>query len=210
MMRGFCTLIGSRDVADEIARIQLRLGGTLVDLGWVPRSGLADGSDSNYYYGALLSPNFMLTGFDNYVPGKWFCSRNHDPGKGLYQLNETGFAKRAWWLGIGARGTDAGLKSGGMQLHSRNSMQLLGEELKELSRFVVCHAKPIGDGTRVSGGTATAVALARHFGIEVINTYTEEGLARVLKFLEKHEQRNYAELYQEVTGLVCPPKKQIA
>lgn len=198
--RRYVTLVGTRDVSNDIMDLQLRLGGTFCDAGYTGRSGRAHGSDDNFYHGALLSPNYWQVGFDNFIASEYFCREKHSPSTGLYQLAQTGFKKRAYFLGIGARGTARGLKSGGIDLHTRNAMQVLGPTLTVKSRLLICHARPI-NAIKVDGGTNTAVQLARHFGIDVVNTYTDEGMQRALAFLEKNEKRNYAEIFRQVTGI---------
>jgi hypothetical protein len=74
-----------------------------------------------------------------------------------------------------------------MLLHARNACQILDLDLCHPVKFVSCWAEPIGKKGKVKGGTGTAVALALHFGIDVINLATAEGLERALAFLEKHE-----------------------
>lgn len=196
-MRRYVTLVGTRDVEKEIKDIQIRIGGTMCDDGWTGRSGKALGSDENYFFGALLSPEYLLNGFDNFIAMKVFCNEKHSPETGLIQLQETNYRRRAYFLGIGARGTAAGLRSGGIALHSRNSMQVLGQWLVEPSRLLICHAKPL-KGLKVSGGTNTAVALAHHFKIPVVNTWTDEGMGRVMKYLKEKEKRNYADIYNSL------------
>lgn len=199
-VRRYVTLVGTRDVPNDIMDLQLRLGGTFCDAGYTGRSGRAVGSDDNFYHGALLSPNYWRVGFDNFIAEKRFCREQHNPNAGLYHLAETGFKKRAYFLAIGARGTGRNLTPTGTSLHTRNAMQVLGASLTVKSRLLVCHARPINT-TKVDGGTNTAVQLARHFGIDVVNTYTDEGMRRALAFLEKNEKRNYAEIFRRVTGI---------
>lgn len=118
----------------------------------------------------------------------------HNPPMGRIVVSKTNYYRRALCLGIGARGTDRGLKikedgtlGGGFMLHGRNPCQILGRRLDDPVRFVSCYAKPIGKEGKVSGGTNTAVALALHLKIDVANLYLDEYMERALQFLKRHE-----------------------
>lgn len=60
----------------------------------------------------------------------------------------------------------------GQRAHTRNVFQVLGADLRSPSSFLVCWApwdpRSAGD---VTGGTRTAVRLARSFGIPVFNLF---------------------------------------
>ena len=159
----------------------------MCDLGWHGLSGYAPGSDEIYYEGAKQSKRFKEVGFTNILPWDGFEKGHHDPANNFWDLKRTGYMRRAYWLGIGARGTDAGLGKGGIAMHSRNAMQVLEIDLTCPVRLVSCYAKPRGKEGRVQGGTDTAVGLALHFGIDVCNLATDEGLERALNFLERYE-----------------------
>lgn len=179
--------IGSRETPEDILCIQFRLGKTLCDIGWHGLSGEAPGPDQVYHEGAKQSRRYKEVGFTAFLPWSGFEKAWHDPSKGYWDLKRTGFIKRAWWLGIGARGTDAGLKQGGIAMHSRNAHQILDVDMRSPVQFVSCYARPKGKEGHVHGGTGTAVALAMHFHIEVLNLYTDEAMGRALAFLEQHE-----------------------
>lgn len=182
--------VGSRDTPEDILCIQFRLGKTFCDIGFQGISGEAPGSDQIYHEGAKQSKRYGEVGFEVFLPWNGFEKVWHDPKNNVWDFAKTGFSRRAWWLGIGARGTDSGLKRGGMAMHSRNAMQILGGDLVNPVRFVSCWAKPRGKEGHVQGGTGTAVALAMHFGIEVLNLYTDDAMERALNFLDKHEIRD--------------------
>jgi len=215
------TGIGSRDTPEEMLLLQWHMGRVLCDQGWHGFSGLALGSDTKFYQGALASERFTVDSFTNIIPYSGFKSTKectvrhyHDPSKNIFafdRLPEQDQMK-AYWLGIGARGGTFMLKDlwklkkrewpAGVALHSRNAMQLLDLDLMTRSRFVHCWATPIGNKGRVKGGTGTAVALALHLGIDVINLATRDGLKRTLKFLETHEaDLNYGSYYDKLATM---------
>lgn len=184
--------IGSQDAPAEVLNVQFRLGKVLCDLGWHGISGEAPGPDIAYHDGARCSRRYHEVGFTAIIPWGGFQNIWHNPQRNIYDLRHTEHFKRSFWLGIGARGTDRNLKDGGLLLHSRDSMQVMGVDLKSPVKFVSCWAMPVGKNGKVKGGTNTAVSLALHMGIEVINLYTDEGMQRSIAFLEKHEETEAA------------------
>ncbi|AFQ22269.1 DprA-like DNA recombination-mediator protein [Pectobacterium phage My1] len=70
------------------------------------------------------------------------------------------------------------------QAHTRNVYQILGDDLATPVSFVICYAKPLGK-VRVSGGTATAVALAHRLGIPVYNLYDEKNIEAVYDLIKE-------------------------
>jgi hypothetical protein len=55
------------------------------------------------------------------------------------------------------------------KLHSRNVCQVLGNDLKTPSCFVLYYAEE--KNGKVKGGTAMAVSIARHYGVPTINMF---------------------------------------
>ena len=75
--------------------------------------------------------------------------------------------------------------SGAKGLHRRNVNQILGFDLNNPVKFLICWAKPKGtDGLTVKGGTNTAVQLAHQHGAEIFNLYYPEVRSRLEKWLE--------------------------
>lgn len=70
------------------------------------------------------------------------------------------------------------LTSGAKALHARNAHQILGRELIDPVMCVVCWT-PAG---RVTGGTATAIKLAEHYGAEVFNLAMASARDRIEAF----------------------------
>ena len=191
--------VGSRETPDDMLALQYHVGRELCSMGFQGSAGLADGSDSAYYNGAKTSDRFDEIGFLNVIPWNGFKSSKTaavkhfaDPDNLIFDFDKSPYKRRAWCLGIGARGTDNGLLKvdnlsdirGGHSMHGRNAHQVLGLHLDRIPEFIHCYAKPIGNKGLVSGGTNTAVALCIHFGVKVINLATPKGLAWTLSFLE--------------------------
>lgn len=185
--------VGSRDTPQDMLDLMYRMAKVLCDLGWVGNSGEAPGADWYFHEGARVSRNYGPGMFNAIIPWNGFKTQNEvkvyeKPGNNIYVMDNYR-RKKAEVLGIGARKTLAGLNTPGkVALHARNAMQVLGMDLRSPIKFLVCWAKPVGKEGKVSGGTNTAVALALHFGIDVINLATPHGLGRALAFLEEYEE----------------------
>jgi hypothetical protein len=73
------------------------------------------------------------------------------------------------------------------QLHGRNAFQILGLDLDQPSRFLVCwtsdgcesHASKTID----TGGTGTAISIADHYGVEIINIGNPSQHDRIVNFI---------------------------
>lgn len=179
--------IGSRETPDPILRIMRRLGKILCDMRYRLRSGGADGADLAFHLGARDSSLFYTVGAEIFIPWNGFSDLFEDTNEGI--INAGYFRDtnpKAEEIAIAARGTSNGLTRGGLMLQTRNAYQVLGRDLENPVRLVICYAEVKSNG-RVRGGTNTAVQIARQRNIEVINLATEEGYARAMAFLKKHE-----------------------
>lgn len=184
--------VGSRKAPPEVRGIMIRLGKTLCDMGWVGWSGEAPGPDSWFHQGAKLSAKYASGMFAAIIPWQGFESEDgvkvySKPGNNIYLFEEARVSRKAYMLGIGARGGAFGLRQGGIKLHCRNALQVLGWDLASPVRMVIAWAELDKHG-RPKGGTATAINLADHMKIPVINLYTPEGLNRAMAFLEDYEE----------------------
>lgn len=184
--------VGSRETPPEVLEMMFRIGKVLCDMGWDGWSGEAPGADYFFHAGAKASASYGEGRFSAIIPWQGFKTEGEvrvysKPGNNIYLLESFNVSRKAYCLGIGARGTGAGLKPGGVALHTRNAIQVLGADLASPVRMVVAYAKEDKNG-RPKGGTATAINLARHLKIPVINMWTKEGLDRAMDFLIKYEK----------------------
>lgn len=74
-------------------------------------------------------------------------------------------------------------------LHARNVFQILGYNLDEPSKFLLCWT-PDGcvshkERSRQTGGTGTAISIASEYGVPVFNLKRPEHLSRVRKMIQK-------------------------
>lgn len=68
------------------------------------------------------------------------------------------------------------------KLHGRNSMIILGRDLKTPVKFVICYTF---DGTDV-GGTGLGIRIAQHNKIPVFNLFFEDSMDQLYSFINKN------------------------
>lgn len=169
--------IGSRETPRDVCLLMESLAKKLAGEGWTLRSGHADGADRAFERGAggkavvyLPFPSFGIEPYQDDpgmpVMGQAVC---------LPQVWESNCRKL---VEIGVRYSMLHSK-----MHGRNWAQVCGLEGEGPSQMVVCWC-PEPNG-RPQGGTATAVNLARHLGIQVRNLWHDEVLAAAHTWLAR-------------------------
>ena len=146
--------IGSREIPEEIKALFETIGYELAKLGFVLRSGAANGSDSAFENGC----NKVSSKKEIWLPWKGF---NGSDSKNIV-CDPRAFAVAKLFHPNWEALSDAAKK-----LMARNSHQILGKELNReiISSFVVCYTKN-GAG---AGGTGQAIRIARHYGIPIFD-----------------------------------------
>ncbi len=170
--------IGARATPEDVKQLMARAAEFLVAERWVLRSGGAAGADRAFMRGAhaadgdfeVYLPDGGYRGFEDLTPG--------GPSPAAYEL-----ARRTHpaWARCSARVR---------ALHARNSHQILGPDLDDPVRFVLCWT-PDGslDGSsRASGGTGQALRLAAQRGIPVLNLAREEHREQVEAKLDRSQR----------------------
>lgn len=150
------TGIGSRITPADVTAKMRKIAEFLRDNHWKLRSGGADGADAAFEKGA--EPHMEI-----YLPWKRFNGR---PMEAPYYHKFEKFSQammiaadihEAWHL----------CDQAARKLHARNVIQILGPNLDEPSKFVICWTP---DG-RIKGGTRTALILADRNNIPIFNLY---------------------------------------
>lgn len=143
--------IGSRETPAGALRSMWTLASALEDRGLVLRSGGAPGADQAFEAG-VSAPDAK----EIYLPWRMF-EFNPSPRFNITQaaLDMAARYHPAWY-----RCTPAAKK-----LHARNCYQVLGEDLKTPSLFVVCWTR----GGLGGGGTGQAIRIARAHDIPVFD-----------------------------------------
>lgn len=172
--------IGSRKTPQDIMVLEAQIATKLDSLGFILRSGGAEGSDKAFERG---STNYLSYRADHYV-----VVVNNNPAKLPYSdwaLNEArSIAKSlhpAWDK----------CNEYTRKLHTRNTFQILGLQLNSPVEFVVCWT-PAGevkesDLSIRTGGTATALRLAFQRNIPVYNLAYKSHYEMFKEALQKEE-----------------------
>lgn len=165
-MTQFYAGVGSRSTPPDICTLMTDIAAKLSDLGWILRSGHADGADLAFERGAL-------TNAEIYLPSAHFNSK--------YQvLSQIYLSPTSEALALAARFHPAWTRCSEFArlAHARNMHQILGYELDSPVRFVICWTSDGQD----SGGTGQALRLARSRMIPVFNLYDLEARQRLERF----------------------------
>lgn len=167
-MSEYYTGIGSRETPQEVMNTMTRIAQALQRAA-VLRSGGAPGADDSFEKG-VTDP----TRQEIYLPWPGFNSRK---GPGTYvmsQILSREMQYKAEELVKRFHPAFHNLSSGAKSLMQRNVLQILGQDLKTPSSFVVCWANGVkwdkeGLISDVKGGTGMAVRLARYLHIPIIH-----------------------------------------
>jgi len=178
------TAVGSRETPPDILTLMKRIGYRMAQLGYVGRSGGADGADSAFYEGYVVAKQHGCNkgNFEVYLPWEGFNGLSLNTPEMVNTKRKANYNDArevasqihpAWH-----RCTD-----GAKALHIRNVYQFWGHDLQSPSRVLICWA-PLGQyaGT-VKGGTNTAVQMARIAGTPVYNLLVDADKEKLLKLL---------------------------
>jgi len=149
--------VGSRETPPEILNKMTEIAERLASYDWLLRSGGADGADLAFEAGCDKVGGMK----EIFLPWQGFnksASTLYTPSQDALILAST--IHPAWNK----------LSYGSKKLHARNCHQVLGEDLDKPVDLVVCWT-PKGKET---GGTATAIKLAKMYKIRIINLAVED------------------------------------
>ena len=129
--------IGNRDIDVDIYYLIERIASKMAEFGYTLRSGGAQGCDKAFAEGALWDKQIFLA--DDCTQDSMNVAKQFHPA----WHNCSDYARK---------------------LHARNSLIILGADLKQPVERVICYAK-----NENSGGTALGIKIARHYNIPVMN-----------------------------------------
>lgn len=170
-MSKFYAGIGSRETPLTIMSLMTNLATKLERQGWILRSGGAPGADTAFSSGCVEKQIFLpWNGFQGFQmlypipPLAYTMASEIHPG--WNRLNQ-----------------------GAQSLMARNCMQMLGPNLDDPVKMVICWT-PDGiekesERSSKSGGTGQAVSHASRLGIPVYNLFREERRATLTEWLHK-------------------------
>ena len=158
----FYTGVGSRKTPKFILDVMNQLAIKLNSAGWTLRSGGAIGADTAFEKGVLI--------------------------EGLMEIYHANSANKAA-VDIAKRFHPAwgACSPYARKLHARNAFQILGSNLNQPSKFLVCWTpdRCINHKTRSikTGGTGTAISIAEAYGVEIFNLANTDHFDRIRKSL---------------------------
>lgn len=172
-MNIYYTGVGNRDTPQSILKIMTDLASKLEDRGNVLRSGGAFGADVAFYNGVKNKNNCQI-----FVP--W-------DGFGGFRMKYP-IPDEAYNIASKIHPNWNNLVKSVQSLHARNIQQVLGPNLNEPSKYLVCYTRDgcIGSSTRTkaTGGTATAILTAEMYNVPVFNLKLEAHYDRIVSFIE--------------------------
>jgi hypothetical protein len=153
----YYTGIGSRETPLDIQTLMTAIATALSNDNWVLRSGGADGADSAFEVGAKYRRIYLpWTGFnDKYADNYSYVVPPYNEEM-VYDYHPS----------------PERLSKAGLKLMSRNSYQVLGDNLDKPSEFLACWTS---DG-KMSGGTAQAMRIAYDHKVKIYNLYHSKDL----------------------------------
>ena len=154
IMKRYCG-VGSRETPPEVLSQMKTLANFLAQYGWLLRSGGAQGADTAFETGCGDGRGSK----EIFLPWKRF-NGNLSP---LYTQST-----EAIEMARDIHPCWNACRFAAKKMHARNVHQVLGKDLVEPVDLVVCWTKR----GKVTGGTATAINLAKSRGIPVFNMYS--------------------------------------
>ena len=182
--------IGARDAPKHIKEIALKLGYYLALEGYILRSGGAEGMDDYFEAGADLAMMQLST-----------------VQKQIFLPNPNAWGNPSCWNMPSEEALKTveiyhkygkNMESRTKNLMGRNAHQVLGPDLKEHSKFVVCWTKDgcITDEARNydkklgTGGTGQAISIADAHSIPIFNLQRKEDLNKILNKIKIWENKH--------------------
>lgn len=204
ILEKFYTGVGSRETPAEYLAIMTELATYLNKTGWKLRSGGSWGADEAFQKGVSNYSNIFLPRLN------W---RKEDGIVGRF-IDDTELVREAMYIVskfdlhedwdnlLNSRG-DGGLMT--VKLHTRNVFQVLGDNLRNPSKFLVCYtndgAIDLSEMTRSTGGTRTAMRLACHFKVPIFNLKRPEHKLRILNWIEEMKEKDLKKDHKIITDI---------
>ena len=181
---GCYTGVGSRDTPEDIRQLMRAAATRLALLGWVLRSGGADGADSAFEEGVGVAAAIddrvdIAASKQIFLPWRGFNANR----SALYNIPPAVFeiakAVHPNWVN---------LKPAVQKLHARNAQQVLGLGLTERSAFCICWTKDQAIDAKTcssrTGGTGTAIKLCTVNDVPVLNIARQDHLLVVRSIVD--------------------------
>jgi hypothetical protein len=161
--------IGSRETPNGIKPMIEEVCSILSKNEFILRSGGAPGADSMF-------EEYYLGEKEIYLPWKAFNQNTSDlflesfNAQIILEAREIAKKYHPNWTG---------LSGSAKNLMTRNTFQILGQNLSTPSKFIVCWTQ----GGNIKGGTGQAMRIAKDLGIPIFNLYNKDCLHQIRIFL---------------------------
>lgn len=146
------TGIGSRETPYFVREVMVEIGTLLSEEGFTLRSGHAAGADKSFEKGCDIAEGSK----EIYLPWRYFEGSDSN----FYNVTEEAFE-----LAEKYHGGWFNLSQGAKKLMARNCYQVLGDNLDNPAKFIICWTKDAGG----KGGTGQALRIAKDFGIPILD-----------------------------------------
>lgn len=170
--------IGAHETPTPVLELMRTVACALARAGWTLRSGMSPGADRAFYEGALAGDGAV----ELYLPWPGFGAAARRAGEERKaRVRECGRPSASAYELAGRFCRGFGEFDGRRRaLLARDGHQVLGGELSEPARLVLCWTADGGcDGlSGRAGGTGQALRIAHALGIEVLNLARTEHAAR--------------------------------
>lgn len=161
--------IGSRRTPPEVQEVMAHLAGLLGQAGWTLRSGRAIGADSAFETGARNvrgSCEIYLPNKHNHTSIGQNTREHPEPWDHTRYIDEVeGSVLGCKIIARLLHPNGKNLSPNALELHARNTYQIIGQDLNTPVQFVVCWT----EGGRGEGGTGQALRLAKMLNIPILD-----------------------------------------
>lgn len=175
----FYTGIGSRETPSFVLELMEEFATNLEKRDYILRSGGAEGADQAFSRGAG-DTDFK----DIYVPWSGFAPKEDSENEVELDDLDPKIIEEALLIVKKVHPSFKSLNATTVKFHIRNVFQVLGDDLKTPSEFLVCYATPTKKG--VEGGTNTAYQVALLNDIPAYNLFVMDEL---IEFKKNHIKR---------------------
>jgi hypothetical protein len=168
----FYTGVGSRNTPPWTLMTMTKIAIKMSLLGYVLRSGGAEGADTAFEQGVLEGKKEIYYA-DNFIPYGSVDGKKvpYDPNV-FEQAKAIAGQFHPAWNALRLNGTPV-VKDYPKRLHGRNAFQILGVNLAEPASYCICWT-PDAVSTHAqrrqsTGGTGTAISIGDHYKVPIIN-----------------------------------------
>lgn len=157
--------IGSRETPGEVLECMRHVGTSMANAGWTLRSGRAKGADKAFEDGARYARGKCEIFLPE--PDMSFSTRSLPPSppeiRYLDEVEGSVLACKLIARLVHPKGKS--LSPQALELHARNTYQILGKDLNTPCDVVLCYTQ----GAQGGGGTGQAIRLAKLLNIRIID-----------------------------------------